>query len=262
MPKPVHSAAGGAMSAASQRLETSAPTNRRAFVRKSAIALAAAAVPVAVLSKAPAAAERDPIFAVIDRHRSVRKRFFDALRAYVNEEEKAPPCVYVPVQVGMSKGVSIVWTTRSGITETFEHGPRPLYGSTHIEIDQKIDELLTQPGGDTAALERRRIEAHAEMTRQEEANTRPPTPAELEFNAWEAKYERARVELLTTKPTTLAGVAALLQDLAAPDTQEDAAPDYADTLLLDAMSSDNDEVEAAAREVLRLLAEAISSMDV
>lgn len=260
MLKSAHSAAGGAMSAASQCLETSAPTNRRAFVRKSAIALAAATVPVAMLSKAPAAAERDPIFAVIDGHRSVRKRYFDALEAYLNEEEKAPPCVYVPVQVGMTKGMNLVLTL-NGITETFESKPHPVCGSTHFEIDQKIDELLTQPGADTAALERRRIEAHAEMTRQEEANTRPPTRAKMEFNAWEAKYERAFVELFTTKPTTLAGVVALLQYLAAPDTQEDPAPDYADPLLLDAMSSDDDEVKAAAREVLPLLAEAISNMN-
>jgi hypothetical protein len=146
------------------------------------------------------------------------------------------------------------------ITETFESKPHPVCGSTHFEIDQKIDEPLTQPGVDKVALEQRRIEAHAEMTRQEEANTRPPTRAEMEFTAWEAKYERARVELLTTKPTTLAGVAALLQYLAAPDTHEE--PDYVHPLLLIAMRCDDDEVKAAAHEVLPLLAEAISSMDV
>jgi hypothetical protein len=74
--------------------------------------------------------------------------------------------------------------------------------------------------------------------------------------AWH-RYENAVIALLTTKPTTMAGVIALMNYIASPESSE---PGVCETILDGARLSSNREASAAAQRFPVLSAEVLQEI--
>jgi hypothetical protein len=181
-------------------------SSRRGFLTIAAGGAVAAAIPAAAQA---AVATADPIYAVIERHRAEQKVYVDAIMArdklheIVPEEIRRGP----RVQFGMKDG-------------------EPYYLRTHKQIDDRLEWMP-----DFGATPEIRARLHDELYRDRmELSAKW---AETGMPAAEARVEKLcdsfhdlSWAVATTVPTSLAGIAAVLQYV---NEWEDAGEEWPDT---------------------------------
>jgi hypothetical protein len=179
-------------------------TSRRRFLTNAAgvatggtvLALAGAATAVvpAVIHASPAPSAPDPIFAVIERHRAENLAYDKALGDQGKLEESLPDDFRrnPRVQFGMKDG-------------------QPYYLYSHNDIDRRLEWAP-----DFARTPKIRAELHAEFDRDVEEILQKRdeyglTAAELRSGTLSDSCLKLALEIATTVPTSMAGVAAVLR---------------------------------------------------
>ncbi len=134
-------------------------------------------------------------------------------------------------------------TTRRTFVRSPSVAPDPAPETARTEA---ADPIFAAIEGHRSALSRRNDIIEEICTAEERLKAR-------EREAWHS-YEKAVVALLTTKPTTMAGVIAALSYVALPEASD---PGVCETILDGAKLSSNQEAAAAAEHFPALSAEAL-----
>jgi hypothetical protein len=179
-------------------------TSRRALLTRAPAATAAvlaAGTTINGLAMAVASsAGSDPIFAVVHRHR-------EAWSAHQEEEKKFD--VFRKKDRALDTGIVVGEFPASGGEGNVRM--QPIIACHHGQIAANIPEGLSET--DAAAwMEEKKAELA--QFRREELEASRSTPRDMAYVAWCETWgivDRLTMQLLTTRPTTIAGVIALLQ---------------------------------------------------
>jgi uncharacterized protein with LGFP repeats len=172
--------------------------SRRSFVSTAAV-LPALAVPPAI---AVASVGPDPIFAAIDTHQRAEHahneaagRYFDAEEDFVNE-------------FGASTPDAITKKQRAKLTDLDRY-----FATARLDTHERVTQLKTRAGFPMGMLGR----LHRELNRQTAAFNQRVEPLRLATSVAGDQHIQATVKLMSTTPTTPAGLAALAKYLREKD---------------------------------------------
>jgi hypothetical protein len=169
------------------------PNLSRRHLVTTAAALPALAVPAAATTLAH---EPDPIFAAIREYVAADEAHGDACRLYGEAEEAFREEFGLMSPDGVSKELRAAWAT---VAPALERASLPSHEAidTFVKgcnVDQDVTDLL-----------------HKELNFQQAAHSERVIPKEEASHIACAKSWAARARMLTTQPTTLSGLVALLR---------------------------------------------------
>jgi hypothetical protein len=185
-------------------------SRRRLLARIPAVAAAAVPAAATALGGLPATGD-DPVFAVIERHRQAFEAYnaTDEIFHRLAEEQEAqrnPDGIYLGEFPEIKQEFFGEWRDLQ-MREVHTGRMVPRYGRLPVEIDDSVP-------ADCADPDAWKAQKHREL--KEWFGSTEGSPRSVAYDAWNAAHRRLVVATaeLNTRPSTLAGVAALLRCVA------------------------------------------------